>query len=150
MFDINPPVKEKQRLEVYKNLSSSQLGESSAGSSKQNGQQLRGAYRKLEAARKQKPGEVFYADLDEFQQMQKMPKVSTSPEPLPPIKRPEAYGETQYADITQFLKGNPDTGAELPKDDTTPAVSNTVTGRKEESSVRNTGDRSEATNETGF
>ncbi|PFX23740.1 hypothetical protein AWC38_SpisGene11702 [Stylophora pistillata] len=88
--------------------------------------------------KKQKPGEVLYADLDEFQQMQKMPKGSTSPEPLPPIKRPEAYDETQYADITQFLKGNPDTGAELPKDDTTPAVSNTVTGRKEESSVRNT------------
>ena len=99
---------------------------------------------------KQKPGEVFYADLDEFQQMQKMPKVSTSPEPLPPIKRPEAYDETQYADITQFLKGNPDTGAVLPKDSTIAAVSNTATGSKEESSAGNTGDSSEATNETGF
>ena len=48
---INPPVKKKQRLEEEKNFSSSQVGETSAGSSKQNRQQLRGAYRKREAAR---------------------------------------------------------------------------------------------------
>ena len=37
--------------------------------------------------------------------MQELPKVSTSPQALPPIKKPQAYVETQYADITQFLKG---------------------------------------------
>ena len=45
IFDINPPLKKKQTLEEEKNLSSSQVGETSAGSSKQNRQQLRGAYR---------------------------------------------------------------------------------------------------------
>ena len=55
---------------------------------------------------KPKPGEVLYADLGDFQQMQELPKVSTSPKTLPPIKRPEAYTETQYADITQFLRGD--------------------------------------------
>ena len=40
IFDINPPVKKKQRLEEEKNLSSSQVGETSARSSKQNRQQL--------------------------------------------------------------------------------------------------------------
>ena len=77
--------------------------------------------------------------------MQRMPEVSTSPKTLPPVKRPEAYAETQYADITQFLRGSPgDTGAEPPKDSTTLAVS------KEESSAGNAGDVEEATNETGF
>ena len=38
--------------------------------------------------------------------MQELPAVSTSPQALPPIKKPAPYGETQYADITQFLKGN--------------------------------------------
>ena len=51
-----------------------------------------------------KAGEVLYADLGEFHAMQKMREVSTSPKSLPPIKMPEAYAETQYADITQFLK----------------------------------------------
>ena len=41
-----------------------------------------------------------------------MPPVSTSPEALPPIKRPPAYEETPYADITDFLKGD----ATLPKE----------------------------------
>lgn len=83
--------------------------------------------------------------------MKKMPAVSTSPKALPPIKRPEAYAETQYADITQFLKGNlEDPCAELPNDNTTPAVNDTATGSKEESSARNTGDGAEAANETGF
>ena len=54
---------------------------------------------------KPKPGEMFYADLGDFKPRE-MPAVSTSPEPLPPIKRPPAYQETQYADITQFLKGD--------------------------------------------
>ena len=54
---------------------------------------------------KPKPGEMFYADFSDFQPIQ-MPAVSTSPETLPPIKRPPAYQETQYADITQFLKGD--------------------------------------------
>ena len=35
-----------------------------------------------------------------------MPPVSTSPEALPPIKRPSAYEETQYADITEYRKGD--------------------------------------------
>jgi len=38
--------------------------------------------------------------------MQELPKVSTSPQVLPPIKKPTPYAETQYADITQFLKGD--------------------------------------------
>lgn len=77
--------------------------------------------------------------------MKKMPEISTSPKTLPPIKRPDPYAETQYADITQFLKGNPgDAGAEPPKDSTTTAVG------KEESLAGNTGDGAEGTNETGF
>ena len=54
------------------------------------------------------PGEVLYADLDDFKPVQapSMPTVSTSPEPLAPIKRPTPYEGTEYADITQFLKGN--------------------------------------------
>ena len=66
-----------------------------------------------------KAGEVLYADLVEFHAMQKNPEVFTSSKTLPPIKRPEAYTETQYADITQFLKGSPEeTGAELPREST--------------------------------
>ena len=41
-----------------------------------------------------------------------MPPVSTSPEALPPVKRPPAFERTQYADITDFLKGD----ASLPKE----------------------------------
>ena len=55
---------------------------------------------------KRKPGEVLYADLGDFQPVRQMPAVSTSPEPQPPIKRPPSYQETQYADITQFVKGD--------------------------------------------
>ncbi|XP_022809441.1 hemicentin-2-like isoform X2 [Stylophora pistillata] len=101
--------------------------------------------------KKPKPSEVLYADLGEFHSMKKMPAVSTSPKALPPIKRPEAYVETQYADIAQFVKGNSEEpGAELPKGSTTPALNNTATGSKEESSAGNTGDGAKATNETGF
>ena len=57
--------------------------------------------------------------------MQETPAVSTPPKALPPIKKPAPYGETQYADITQFLKGDatlpesnnsqgPDTGTQAP------------------------------------
>ena len=52
------------------------------------------------------PGEVLYADLGDFQPVQPLPTVSTSPEPLAPLKRPPSYQGTEYADITQFLKGN--------------------------------------------
>ena len=52
------------------------------------------------------PGEVLYADLGDFQPVQPLPTVSTSPEPLGPLKRPTPYQGTEYADITQFLKGN--------------------------------------------
>ena len=83
--------------------------------------------------------------------MQKMPEVSSSPKTLPPIKMPEAYAETQYADITQFLKWNPgDTGAEPPKESTTSAVRDTASGSKEESPAGNAGDGAEAINVTGF
>ena len=51
MFDTNPPVKKETKARGRKNLLSSQVDETSAGSSKQNRQQLRGAYRKREAAR---------------------------------------------------------------------------------------------------
>ena len=51
IFDTNPPVKKETKARGRKNLLSSQVDETSAGSSKQNRQQLRGAYRKREAAR---------------------------------------------------------------------------------------------------
>ena len=53
---------------------------------------------------------LVYADLGDFQRPQ-MPPVSTSPAALPPVKKPAAYEGTQYADITEFLKGD----AALPK-----------------------------------
>ena len=83
--------------------------------------------------KKANPGEVLYADLGDFNQMREMPKVSTSPQPLPPIKKPTAYVETQYADITQFLKGD----ATLPdsKDSQEPA-----TGNKEDAPAANKGE----------
>ncbi|KAJ7392884.1 hypothetical protein OS493_010545 [Desmophyllum pertusum] len=62
---------------------------------------------RFEKEQKAKPGECMYAD---FNQMREMPKVSISPQPLPPIKKPTPYGETEYADISQFLKE----GAKLP------------------------------------
>ena len=59
---------------------------------------------------KRKPGEdTLYADLGDFNGASQMPTVATSPKAqaqLPPIKRPEPYEGTQYADITQFLKGD--------------------------------------------
>ena len=71
--------------------------------------------------------------MGEFHAMQKMPEVSASPKTLPPIKMPEAYAETQYADITQFLKP--------PKESTTRS--------KEESPAGNVSDDAEVINETG-
>ena len=52
-----------------------------------------------------KPGELLYADLGDFQNPS-MPTVSTSPQPLPAMKKADPYERTDYADITQFLKGN--------------------------------------------
>ena len=59
-----------------------------------------------------KPGELLYADLGDFQNPGMSP-VSISPQPLPAIKIPEPYERTDYADITQFHKGN----AKLPQND---------------------------------
>ena len=80
--------------------------------------------------------------------MKEMPEVSTSPKALPPIKRPEPYAETQYADITQFLKGNtdpPKEGATLPDSNSSQAP---AAGSKEESSAGNTGEGAKANEET--
>jgi len=55
---------------------------------------------------------VAYADLEDINVPRPMPTVSTSPQPLSAIKRPEPYENTQYADITQFSKGD----TTLPKD----------------------------------
>ena len=52
-----------------------------------------------------KPGEVLYAELGDFQNPA-MPEVPTSPATLPPLKRPPSSEQTQYADITAFLKGD--------------------------------------------
>lgn len=84
-----------------------------------------------------------------------MPEVSTSPKSLPPIKRPEPYAETQYADITQFLKGNTEeTGTDPPKEGATLPDSNSsqapAAGSKEESSAGNTGEGAKANEETLF
>ena len=47
---------------------------------------------------KAQPGEGTYADLGDFQAKR------TAPVTLPPIKKPPTYEETNYAEITQFLK----------------------------------------------
>ena len=52
-----------------------------------------------------KPGELFYADLGDFQNAG-MPTVAISQQPLSMIKKADPYERTNYADITQFLKGN--------------------------------------------
>ena len=60
---------------------------------------------------------MLYADLDDFKPVQ-APSIRTvfaPPEPLAPLKRPTSYQGTEYADITQFLKGN----ATLPKGQST-------------------------------
>ena len=56
---------------------------------------------------------MIYADLEHINVPRPMPTVSTSPQPQAPIKRPEPYENTPYADITQFLKGD----ATLPQSD---------------------------------
>ena len=38
--------------------------------------------------------------------MPRMPQVSTSPQPLPPLKRQTPQEGTEYADITEFRKGD--------------------------------------------
>ena len=59
-----------------------------------------------------KPGELLYADLDDFQNPS-MPAVSVSAQPLPAIKKADPYKWTGYADIFQFFKGN----TTLPRND---------------------------------
>jgi len=54
---------------------------------------------------KANPEGVIYADLEGIN-MPRMPQVSTSPQPLPPLKRPTPYEGTEYADITEFRKGD--------------------------------------------
>lgn len=66
-----------------------------------------------EPKKEKKPGEIFYADLGEFQK-QEMPKVATSPPTLPPLKTAPSYEKTDYAEITQFLKKE----ATLPREKT--------------------------------
>lgn len=68
-----------------------------------------------EPKKEKKPGEIFYADLGEFQK-QEMPKVATSPPTLPPLKRAPSYEKTDYAEITEFLRKE----ATLPKVATSP------------------------------
>ena len=58
------------------------------------------------------PGELLYADLGDFQNPG-MSTVSVTAQPLPAIKKPEAYERTDYADIAQFLQGN----STLPQND---------------------------------
>ncbi|XP_074634709.1 uncharacterized protein LOC141893220 isoform X2 [Acropora palmata] len=58
-----------------------------------------------EPKKEKKPGELLYADLGDFQNPS-MPAVSISPQSLPAIKKADPYERTDYADITQFLKGN--------------------------------------------
>ncbi|XP_015747811.1 PREDICTED: uncharacterized protein LOC107327578 [Acropora digitifera] len=70
-------------------------------------------YENLDEPKKEKkPGELLYADLGDFQNPS-MPAVSISPQPLPAIRKADPYERTDYADITQFLKGN----ATLPPND---------------------------------
>ena len=92
---------------------------------------------------KPKPGEVLYADLGDFHQMQELPKVSTSPQALPPIKKPVPYAETQYADITQFLKGD----ATLPDSNNSQEPDGST---KETSKAGNTGGDGGPGHETNF
>ena len=65
---------------------------------------------------KPNPEGVIYADL-EGMNMPRMPQVSTFPQPLPPLKRPTPYEGTEYADITEFRKGDAS-----PKTDSTDPV----------------------------
>ena len=57
------------------------------------------------SSQEKKPGELLHADLGDFQNPS-MPAVSISPQPLPAIKKADPYERTDYAVITQFLKGN--------------------------------------------
>ena len=110
---------------------------------------------------KPKPGEVLYADLGEFNQMKELPPVSTSPQALPPIKKPTPYVETQYADITQFLKGDatlpdsnnsqgPATGTQAAPVPESKNSQEPASSTKEESQTSNTGRDGGAGHETNF
>ena len=59
---------------------------------------------------KAQPGEGTYADLGEFHQ--------AAPSPPGPLKKPPPYAETEYAEITQFLKGPVETNGATPKEET--------------------------------
>jgi len=48
----------------------------------------------------------MYADLENFGR-QEMPTVTTSQNPVPPIKKPTPYVKTDYAEITHFMKIEP-------------------------------------------
>ncbi|XP_044180700.1 hemicentin-1-like isoform X4 [Acropora millepora] len=63
-----------------------------------NNGQVEGIHLKDSRSQKAQPGEGTYADLGDFQ-----PK-PTAPVTLPPLKKPPTYEETNYAEITQFLK----------------------------------------------
>ena len=54
---------------------------------------------------KPNPEGAIYADLEGIN-MPQMPQVSTSPQPLPPLKRPTPYEGMEYADFTAFRKGD--------------------------------------------
>jgi len=55
--------------------------------------------------KKRRPGEMLYADLENFSR-QEMPTVTSSENPLPPIKKPTPYVNTDYAEITHFIKAD--------------------------------------------
>ena len=63
---------------------------------------------------KAQPGEGTYADLGEFH------KAAVSPPG--PVKTPPPYAETQYAEITQFLKGPVKPDEDTPKEETDEAA----------------------------
>jgi len=48
---------------------------------------------------------VLYADLENFSR-QEVPTITTSQNPLPPIKKPTPYVKTDYAEITHFMKAD--------------------------------------------
>jgi len=56
--------------------------------------------------KRRRPGEVLYADLENFSR-QEMPTVNTSQNPLPPVKKPTPYVKTDYAEIAHFMKVEP-------------------------------------------
>lgn len=68
---------------------------------------------------KAQPGEGTYADLGEFHQ--------AAVSPPGPVKKPTPYEETQYAEITQFLKGPVKPDEDAPKEETDEAAKEDTT-----------------------